>query len=278
MIERIVGQQMGNGAAVVGRYRHPEGPVIEVVADASAMDARAAELVGQAIADGSAGTIALPTGSTPIELYRRLSDEVRAGRLDFDGVVVFQLDEFRGLEPDDPQSFAVWLREQLLDTAGIPADRFHLVPAQADDPDAAGEAFETLIDRSGGLDLAVLGLGDNGHVAFNEPGSTADSRTRLLALTEATVEQTARTWQGDQPVPREAVSMGVATLLDARRSLLLVKGAAKAAVVRRVLIDPPSSDTPGSFMRSAGDRLTVVIDAAAAGDIADDLAGWEPIS
>ncbi|HEV2528634.1 MAG TPA: glucosamine-6-phosphate deaminase [Thermomicrobiales bacterium] len=246
-----------------------------MVADAEAMDARAAELVGRAIADGSAGTVAFPTGSTPINLYRRLSDEVRAGRLDFHGVVVFQLDEFRGLAPDDPQSFAVWLRKQLLDTAGIGDDRFHLVPAQSDDPDADGATFETLIDRSGGLDLAILGLGDNGHVAFNEPGSAADSRTRLLTLTDATIEQTARTWQGEQPVPREAVSMGIATLLEARRLLLLVKGPAKAAVVRRVLIDTPSAETPGSFMRAAADRLTVVLDAEAAGEIAGDLSSWE---
>ena len=265
---------MADETAIAGRYRHPEGPIVEVVADADAMDTRAAELVGGAISDGSAGTIALPTGSTPVNLYRLLSDEVRAGRLGFDGVVVFQLDEFRGLALDDPQSFALWLREQLLETAGIPADRFHLVPAQADDPAAAGALFETLIDRSGGLDLAVLGLGDNGHVAFNEPGSEADSRTRLVSLTLATIEQTARTWTGDQPVPREAVSMGVATLLDARSLLLMVKGRAKAAVVRRVLLDPPSAETPGSFMRAAGERLTVVLDVAAASAIAGDLTGW----
>jgi glucosamine-6-phosphate deaminase len=265
---------MSAAGVATGRYRHPEGPTVEVVADAEAMDARAAELVAGAIRDGSAGTIALPTGGTPVALYRRLSDEIRAGRLDLDGVVVFQLDEFLGLGPDDPQSFAHWLRGQLLDTAGVTDDRFHLVPATAADPDAAGADFETLIDRSGGLDLAVLGLGDNGHVAFNEPGSGADSRTRRLALTTATVEQTARTWPAGQPVPTEAVSMGIATLLAARASLLLVKGAAKAAIVRRALLGAPTDEVPASHMRAAGERLTVVLDAAAAADIAPELAGW----
>ena len=261
----------------VASYRHPDGPEVEVVATPEALDARAAEIVTNAITEGVAGTIALPTGSTPIGLYRLLSDAVADGRLSMDGVVVFQLDEFRNLQPDDPQSFAAWLRREVLDTAGIGPDRFHLVPATAADPDAAGAGFETLIDRGGGLDLAVLGLGDNGHVAFNEPGSPADSRTRLLTLSGETIDQTARTWAAASDVPREAVTMGVGTLLEAKAILLLVKGAAKADVVRRVLIDEPSADVPGSFMRRAGPRLTVVLDAAAGAGIAEELQGWEPI-
>ncbi len=267
-------------AAISGnmtRYRHPDGPMIEVVETGDDLDRRAAQIVADAISDGSAGTIALPTGSTPVGLYRLLTAAVADGRLSMDGVVVFQLDEFRNLRPDDPQSFAVWLREQVLDAAGIGSDRFHVVPATAVDPDAAGDEFETLIDRSGGLDLAVLGLGDNGHVAFNEPGSTADSRTRLLALSDETVAQTARTWPGGSDVPREAVTMGVGTLLEARAILLLVKGSAKAGIVRRTLIDPPVAEVPGSYMRRTGARLTVVLDQAAAAKIGDELTAWEAI-
>lgn len=258
-------------------WRHPEGPLVEIVPSAEALDARAADAVATAIGNGTAGTIALPTGSTPVGLYRLLSERVSAGSLDMAGVVVFQLDEFRHLPADHPQSFAVWLRDQLLDTAGIGTDRFHLVPATAIDPDAAGQAFEILIDRGGGLDLAVLGLGDNGHVAFNEPGSAADSRTRLLALSDETIVQTARTWPPTSEVPREAVTMGIATLLEARAILLLVKGPAKAPIVRRTLIDPPTADVPSSFMRQAGERLTVILDEAAAAGIADELTTWERI-
>lgn len=259
-------------------WRHPDGPLIEIVPSAEALDARAADVVATAIADGTAGTLALPTGSTPIGLYGLLSERIRAGRLDMAGVVVFQLDEFRDLPGDHPQSFAVWLRGQLLDTAGIGDDRFHLVPATAIDPDASGKAFEILIDRGGGVDLAVLGLGDNGHVAFNEPGSAADSRTRLLTLSDETVEQTARTWPSTSDVPREAVTMGIATLLEAKAIVLLVKGPAKAAIVRKTLVDPPTPDVPGSFMRRAGKRLTVILDEAAAADIRHELAGWERIA
>lgn len=256
-------------------WRHPDGALIEIVPSADALDARAADVVATAVGDGSAGTLALPTGSTPIGLYRLLTERVRAGQLDMAGVVVFQLDEFRDLPADHPQSFSVWLRSQILDAAGIGDDRFHLVPATAIDPDVAGRAFEILIDRGGGLDLAVLGLGDNGHVAFNEPGSPADSRTRLLTLSDETITQTSRTWPSTSPVPREAVTMGIATLLEARAILLLVKGSAKSAIVRRALIDPPSADVPGSFMRRAGERLTVILDEAAAADIRDELAAWE---
>ncbi len=256
-------------------WRHPEGALIEIVPTAEALDARAADRVATAIGDGSAGTLALPTGSTPVGLYRLLSERVRSGALDMAGVVVFQLDEFRDLPGDHPQSFAVWLRQQILDAAGIGDDRFHLVPATAIDPDTSGQAFEILIDRGGGLDLAVLGLGDNGHVAFNEPGSAADSRTRLLTLSEETIVQTGRTWPSTSPVPREAVTMGIATLLEARSILLLVKGAAKSRIVRRTLVDPPTADVPGSFMRQAGERLTVILDQAAAADIQGELAAWE---
>lgn len=261
----------------VARYRHPDGPLIEVVATPEALDARATEIVADAITDGSAGTLALPTGSTPIGLYRLMSQAIAAGRLNMDGVVVFQLDEFRNLASDDPESFAHWLREHVLDAGGIGQDRFHLVPANALDPDAAGAEFEALIDRGGGLDLAVLGLGDNGHVAFNEPGSPADSRTRLLTLTDETISQTARTWPTDRDVPREAVTMGIGTLLEARAILLLVKGAAKADVVRRALVEVPTAEVPGSFMRQAGPRLTVVLDEAAAAGIQRELREWESI-
>ena len=256
-------------------WRHPDGAMIEIVPTAEALDARAADLVAAAVGDGSAGTLALPTGSTPIGLYRLLSERVRSGTLDMAGVVVFQLDEFRDLAGDHPQSFAVWLRDQILDAAGIGADRFHLVPATAIDPDAAGQAFEILIDRGGGLDLAVLGLGENGHVAFNEPGSPVDSRTRLLTLSDETIAQTARTWPATSAVPREAVTMGIATLLEAKSILLLVKGAAKSGVVRKTLVDPPSADVPGSFMRGAGERLTVLLDEAAAAGLQDEVAGWQ---
>lgn len=256
------------------RYRHPEGPVIEVVPDEATFDSRAADMVADAVA-GGATAIALPTGSTPKELYRLMSERARAGDLSLDRVTIYQLDEFRNLGEGDPNSFAVWLREQVLDAADVGPDRFVLVPATADDPDAAGQAFEARIAAAGGLDLVVLGLGDNGHVAFNEPGSGADSRTRRLTLTDVTVEQTARTWPAGSPVPTEAVTMGIATLLDARAALLLVKGVAKAGIVRQTLIEDPTDDVPGSHTRRAGERLTVLLDSAAASGIAEELSRWE---
>ncbi len=259
-------------------FLHPEGPTIEIVPTATALDDRAAEHITVAIAAGNAATITLPTGSTPIGLYHILCERIGSGALSLEGVVVFQLDEFRNLPADHPQSFAVWLRGQLLDAAGVGIDRFHLVPATANDPVAAGIAFETLIDRAGGLDLAVLGLGDNGHVAFNEPGSAVDSRTRLLTLSDETIAQTGRTWPPDSPVPTEAVTMGVGTLLEARSILLLVKGVAKAGIARKTLLDELTADVPGSFMRRAGSRLTVVLDEPAASGIQDELTMWERIA
>lgn len=254
--------------------RHPEGPLVAVLPDVPAVDTLAARFVANGIARGDFATVAFPTGSTPVGMYEELVHLIGKRTITFAGMMFFQLDEFRGLTLGDPDSFATWLRQNILDAAGVEDDRFHLVPSLASDPADAGRAFEEQIDRAGGLDLAVLGIGNNGHVAFNEPGSAADSRTRAVPLTDETIEQTEQTWTGQIPVPREAVTMGVGTLRDAHRSLLLAKGASKVGAIRRMLLDPPSSDIPASFMRTLGQRLTVLADADAATDIREAMRSW----
>ena len=268
---------MSATAEVADARRHPDGPVVVVLPDAAAVDTLAARFVADGIGRGDYATVAFPTGSTPVGMYRDLVRRIRHGEVSFAGMMFFQLDEFRALTLGDPDSFATWLRRHILDAAGVEDDRFHLVPSLAADPAEAGRAFEEQIDRAGGLDLVVLGIGNNGHVAFNEPGSAADSRTRALHLSDETIQQTGQTWTGQIPVPREAVTMGVGTLRDAHRSLLLAKGAAKATAIRLMLLDAPSPETPASFMRAVGERLTVLADAAAAANILAAMQSWPEV-
>ncbi len=241
------------------------GYTLTVVADAAAMGGMAAEIVAAAVAAKPGLVLAVPTGSTPLGMFEHLVAMVRAGDLDLSGVRLFCLDEYVGVEPDDPNSLTGWLRRSFVAPAGIPWDRVHAVASSAADPDDAAAAYDAEIAAAGGLDLAVLGLGPNGHIAYNEPGSTADSRTRVLALTPESIAQAAAYWTAGVETPSRAITVGVGTLLESEQLVLIVSGAAKTEMLRRALEEPMDPAVPASWLRLAGNRLHVVADAAAAG-------------
>jgi len=139
-----------------------------------------------------------------------------------------------------------------------------MLPTTAEDPAGSAASFDRELVQRGGLDLAVLGLGPNGHIGYNEPGSPLESRTRVVNLTSESVRQAAAYWSGDVSVPGEAVTLGVGTLLEAKRIVLIVSGDAKSAILRRALEESPSAEVPASWLRLAGDRLHVIADREAA--------------
>jgi len=208
--------------------------------------------------------LAVPTGTTPLGMFGELVARVGAGELDLSGVHLFCLDEYVGVEPDDPNSLTGWLKRSFVDPAGIPWERVHAVDATSPDPDRAAAAYDAQIVAAGGLDLAVLGLGPNGHIAYNEPGSAADSRTRVVDLTPESIAQASAYWTPGVETPSRAITVGVGTLLESRRLVLIVSGSAKADMLRRALEAPPDASVPASWLRLAGDRLRVVADADAA--------------
>lgn len=238
-------------------------PKLVVVVDAAAMGAAAADIVAETVRRLPEAALAVPTGSTPLPMFEALIDRVGRGDLDLSGIQLFCLDEYVGVSPADPNSLTGWLERVFLNRAGIPADHVHTLPST--DPDLAGapRRYERDLTARGGLELAVLGLGGNGHIAYNEPGSPADSRTRVVTLTPESVAQAAGYFEG-RTVPTRAMTVGVGTLLEARRILLIVSGAAKAGVLRRTLHEPMTADVPASWLRLAGDRVTVIADEAAA--------------
>lgn len=243
----------------------PEAFTLTVVPDEEAMGRRAADIVAETVGRGPEAVISLPTGNTPLPLFAELIDRVGRGKLDLSRVHLFCLDEYLGVAPDDPNSLTGWLRQALIEPAGFDPARVHALPATDRDPAAAAARYEAELAALGGLDLAVLGIGPNGHVAYNEPGSAADSRTRVLDLTEGSINQAADYWQGSVSIPRRAMTVGVGTLLEARRLVLIAAGRGKAEILRRALRGPMSADVPASWLRLAGERLEVVVDGGAAG-------------
>lgn len=237
---------------------------LNVVADVAALSKAAADIVEATIRAQPDAVITLPTGTTPLHLFDVLSARTARGEIDFSQVTFFSLDDYLGLTGVEPNSLTAWLRKSLLNRINLSPERTHLVPAGAPDPAAAAAAYDQLLGRHGGFDLAVLGIGSNGHVAFNEPGATVDSRTRIVSLTPETIAQAAAYWDNTLPVPSQAMTVGVANLLDAKRIVLIASGEPKADALHHALQDPVSSDHPASFLQLAGGRLEVIADHDAA--------------
>jgi glucosamine-6-phosphate deaminase len=238
-----------------------------VFCDSSAASEAAADVVSTVVRGKPDAVISLPTGTTPLGMFDILAARAARAELDVSGITVFCLDEYVGVTVEDPNSLTRWLRDGFLNRIGINPDQLHSLPVTADDLVAAAAGYEEAIASSGGLDLAVLGLGPNGHIGYNEPGSSADSRTRVIDLTPESRSQASAYWEGVVPIPDRAMTMGVATLLEARQIVLLVIGEAKAGMLRRTLEESMSADVPASWLRKAGPRLTVIADEAAARDL-----------
>lgn len=240
---------------------------VTVVRNYEAMSMLAADAVERLVREKPDAVFSLPTGSTPLGLFGELLARVKAGSIDFTRAHLFCLDEYVGVNRDDPNSLTGFLDRSFLDGAGFDPERVHTLPAEAGDLEAAAAAYEAELRGLGGLDLVILGLGPNGHIAYNEPGSTANSRTRVLTLTPESIAQAEAYWEESVATPHHAITMGVATLLDAKAIILIVSGAAKADMLRRTLKDPMTPDVPASFLRLAGERLTVIVDEDAAANL-----------
>lgn len=222
---------------------------------------QAADLVAALIAAKPTAVLGLPTGSTPEGMYAALTKRP----ISFAQVRTFNLDEYLGLGPDHPQSYHQFMKRHLFDHIDLPPASAHIPAGLAPDPDQECARYETLLQQAGGLDLVILGLGENGHVGFNEPGTPWDSRTRRVMLAEKTRQANARFFDSGESVPREALTMGIGTILSARKILLLVAGSNKAAAVRRLLTEPPTVDLPASALHNHANVIVLLDEAAAAG-------------
>lgn len=238
----------------------------------SATEVEAARRVAAALdlllRDKPHANLVLPTGRTPVRLYQELVERAGRGQVDLSQAHVFQLDELVGVPPADPRSYCAFLRRTLLHPLGRPSDLEHLLDGSCPDPEAAiSELAQALADR-GGADLVLLGLGRNGHVAFNEPGSSLDSQARVTALHPAT-RSGVESQFGDRPAPTHGMTLGMKEIAGGRALRMLVFGAGKASILKSVLEDPVSPERPASLLRPL-DRLTIHADRAAASLLSQD--------
>ncbi|MBI2796800.1 MAG: glucosamine-6-phosphate deaminase [Gemmatimonadetes bacterium] len=210
--------------------------------------------------------LGLATGATPIGVYRELIRMHRAGELSFASVVTFNLDEYWPMPADRIHSYHRFMRENLFDHVDIAPANIHLLDGTVarDGVDAACAAYEAAIAAAGGIDFQILGIGKTGHIGFNEPGSGAASRTRLVHLDNVTRRDAAADFFGEDNVPREALTMGVATILDAREIAILATGEHKSAIVRRAVEGDVNVEVAATFLQRHPDTTFYVDDAAAA--------------
>ena len=233
---------------------------VQVVESYAALSQQAAGVVADLVRRKPAAVLGLPTGSTPEGLYALLP----ACGVSFAQVKTFNLDEYVGLPPEHPQSYHAWMERHLFSRVDLRPEHIHLPDGMAPDPVAECRRYEACIAVAGGLDLVLLGLGPNGHIGFNEPGTPWDAPTRPVDLAPATRRANARFFGTQAAVPQRALTMGIGTILSARRILLLAAGARKAAVVQRLLSETPSPALPASALFSHPDA-TLLLDRAAAG-------------
>lgn len=232
---------------------------VSVFPEAQSAGRAAARAAAALLHNRPAAVLGLATGHTMIPIYGELVRAHEEEGLSFKRAQVFNLDEYAGVGPGHPDSFHEFMRMRLVSQVDLPAESFHILNGRA--PDLALECarYEEQITAAGGIDLQLLGLGRNGHVAFNEPGAPADSRTRVVRLSEETRNINAGDFRLLAETPAEALTMGVATILSAHRVLLVVTGWEKAEILFRVLIAQPSPELPASFLHTHP-RVNLVAD------------------
>jgi len=233
-----------------------------------------ARLIEKALRANPSLVLGLATGRTMEAVYRILVRMHREQNLDFSLCRTFNLDEYVGLAADDARSYRHYMNQRLFNQVNLDPRSTHLPDGMAVNLEAESKAYEEKIKRCGGIDLQLLGLGQAGHIGFNEPLSALHSRTRVKALSPVTIEQNAQFFGGAQNVPRRAVTMGVGTILECNRCVLLATGVSKAEVIAKAVEGPITSMISATALQLHA-RCTVVVDEAAASKLqAADYYRW----
>lgn len=221
------------------------------------MSAAAAQIFSKQITEKPDGVLGLATGTTPIGLYDRLAEMNDSGKLDFSKIRTVNLDEYCGLQPDHEQSYRFFMEKYLFSRVNIPKGNTNLPNGAAQDYDAECKRYDELIERLGGVDLQLLGIGNNGHIGFNEPADFFSGGTQRVKLTESTIQANARLFADASEVPDYALTMGIKTIMLARKIILLANGG-KREIVERALYGPITSQVPASILQ-VHQNLEVVI-------------------
>lgn len=233
-----------------------------IVKDYTEMSKLAADAVVGLLESKPAAVLGLATGSTPIGLYEELVQRYHHG-LDFSQVTTFNLDEYYGLASDHPTSYHYYMQQHLFQYLNIPATSINIPNGATPEPAGECRSYEAKIAKVGGIDLQVLGIGTNGHIGFNEPGTPFGNTTSLVNLAPATIEANSRFFERREDVPRQALSMGIRSIMNCRRIVLLANGENKANAIAAAVEGPISETLPASVLQLHPD-CTFILDQAAA--------------
>ncbi|HZK12537.1 MAG TPA: glucosamine-6-phosphate deaminase [Atribacterota bacterium] len=239
---------------------------IVIVKDYNEMSYQAAQLIAEQITKKRNSVLGLATGSTPEGMYKEIIRLHQEGKVDFSEVITFNLDEYYGLSPKHSQSYNFFMWNILFRHINIKKENIHLLNGVTDSVGKECKQYEDLIQKNGGIDLQILGIGDNGHIGFNEPDINLNTRTHLVNLTSKTIKANSRFFNKPQEVPKQAITMGIGTIMRARKIILLANGKRKARVIKKTINSPITTKVPATVLQLHND-VTIILDNEAASQI-----------
>jgi glucosamine-6-phosphate deaminase len=236
--------------------------ILYKASDYEDLSRRAANLIFSQITLKPNSILGLATGSSPIGTYKKLIELYQKGDLDFSKVTSINLDEYKGLAPDNDQSYRYFMNKNLFEHINIDLSSTFVPNGLEPDSKKACEDYNKIISSSGGIDLQLLGLGRNGHIGFNEPATFFPKETHCVDLTESTIEANKRFFASEEDVPRQAYTMGIKNIMDAKKILIIVSGKEKAEILKEVISGPITPKVPASILQLHKD-VTIIADTAA---------------
>lgn len=213
------------------------------------MSQKAAEIVKEQVNSKPNCILGLATGSTPVGMYSCLSEMNKKGEVDFSKVTSFNLDEYYPLSPENDQSYRYFMNKNLFSKINIDIAKTHVPDGLAKNPEKSCKEYDESIEKAGGIDIQVLGIGQNGHIAFNEPSDELIEGTHLTGLTESTIKANSRFFEKEEDVPTQAVTMGIASIMRAKKIIILANGAAKRDVVNKLIHGGITTNIPASILK-----------------------------
>ncbi len=221
------------------------------------MSSTAARLVAEQVTKNKQSVIGLATGSTPIGTYQVLSEMNKRGEVDFADVVTFNLDEYYPISPSNSQSYRYFMNENLFNKINVDISKTHVLSGECDNIEEECERFERMIKEAGGIDLQILGIGENGHIGFNEPEEYLHLKTHLTDLTQNTIDVNSRFFEKIEDVPTQAITMGIGTILAARKIIILANGKKKSNIISKLLKGKISTSNPASLLHLHDDVVLI---------------------
>jgi len=247
-----------------------QGMQIYVKDDYEAISKKAAQIIAAQMILKDRSVLGLATGSTPEGMYGELVKIYKEGEIDFSEITCFNLDEYYQLEPDNDQSYAYYMNKNLFSKVNINMENVHIPNGMAEDLEKACQRYDDQIVAAGNIDIQLLGIGNNGHIGFNEPDIRFEAGTHLVKLDEDTIEANARFFNSTEDVPKEAISMGIRNIMHAKKILLIANGEKKAKILAEMLFGDVTPNLPASILQLHND-VTIILDKAAATYIVEKL-------